>query len=362
MERAEEHRQGEVEQALWTSHATCPWHCTLWPGPCDGAQQALALALDAFADGPDGSAASVGGVRRALATLPGVVEAANDGPRIFLVFQCAELIKRERMGVIKLLKLLFEDKMLAAPHVAVGCSKFLSAVQPANSRADSDESVAGVVHIWVALAGRLCTRSSMSSLREMIDLDRSQPSLRQCFEMNAPNFLQAYYMVVHSQQRDQAALCALGNVLLRLGHHDESEAFYRMSMAQAPPEHLSTLINYAVLLQEHRGSAAAACALYDKALQVDPSHSVALSNYAHLLCSVGDYAAAGACVCVCGLASFVCVCVRNLIMQQATSCRGSPEESLAEKPQRHQCAAQLRLSAVGSATRLHGRRANAESR
>ena len=310
MEQAEEHSQGEAEKGMWTAHATCPRDCTLWPGPCDGAQQALALALDAFANDPDGVAASMVGVRRAVATLPGGVEAANDGPRIFLVFRCAELYPRVRLGVIKLLTLLLEDKMLAAPHVAVGCSKFLSALR-ANSQADSDESATTVVHIWVALARRLCTRSSMSSLREMIELDRCQPSLRQCFETIAPNFLQAYYMVVHSQQRDQAALCALGNVLLRLGHHDESEAFYRMSMAQAPPEHLSTLINYAVLLQEHRGSAAAACALYDKALQVDPSHSVALSNYAHLLCSVGDYAAAGACVCVCSLVSFVCVCASS---------------------------------------------------
>jgi len=53
------------------------------------------------------------------------------------------------------------------------------------------------------------------------------------------------------------------------------------------------LVNYACFLDQ-RGRREEACALYQKALAVDPAHPAALSNYAHNLCKAGDYGRAEA--------------------------------------------------------------------
>ena len=78
---------------------------------------------------------------------------------------------------------------------------------------------------------------------------------------------------------------------MRLGRLDDAEEYYRKSLAISR-DHLSTLVNYAVLLEDCRSESIEACDLYRRALDIDSSNPVALGNYAHILCKLGEYARA----------------------------------------------------------------------
>ena len=90
---------------------------------------------------------------------------------------------------------------------------------------------------------------------------------------------------------DQSIMCGLATCLMRLGRLDDAEEYYRKSLAISR-DHLSTLVNYAVLLEDCRSKSIEACYLYRRALDIDSSHPVALGNYAHILCKLGEYARA----------------------------------------------------------------------
>jgi len=78
------------------------------------------------------------------------------------------------------------------------------------------------------------------------------------------------------------------------GDHDAAEAMYQRAL-EADPSHANNLGNCASFLTDVRGDHDAAEAMYQRALEADPSHTNNLGGYANFLTDVrGDHDAAEA--------------------------------------------------------------------